>query len=100
MDDEFFDKVVREAAEARTRVQAQLVLGSEWTDAAGTFCGLVTADHQDPSKVRLTVFDGQGPWGHRTRDDLAALVEVVIDELGRDARVEPGCVDRILRAVA
>ncbi len=87
--------ILREVAETKARILAQLTLGSEWRSSRG-FCGVVTGDHADPQKVRLTIFDAKGPYGHRTRGDLAALVDVIIDDFGSSATLDPGCVDRLL----
>ena len=87
--------IMQEVAETRARILAHLTLGSEWRCTRG-FCGVVTGDHADPQKVRLTIFDAKGPYGHRTRGDLAALVDVIMDDFGSSATPDPGCVDRLL----
>ncbi len=80
---------------AKRRILAALTIGTEWTNGK-RFCGSVTGDPAEIGRVRLTLFDDRGPYGHRTRDTLADLVQVIIDDLGENARVEIGCVDKIV----
>ena len=91
----WFDQIHAEYIARRAAVAAQVAIGSEWINASGDFCGVVSADHQELGRVRLTLFDAKGPWGHRTRDTLADLVQVIMDDLGHGARLAPGCVDRM-----